>query len=340
MSTARHGRPIPEPIPLADPPYWDAYDPNFPDSDGRPMADNQTQYKWMVTIAEGLDDLYRDRPNVLVACDLLWYFDEDDARRCVAPDVFVAFGRPKAPRHSYKEWLEGHAPQVVFEIHSPSNGEKEMDRKRRLYDARGVEEYYYYFPEEAAGRFDGWRRGAAGLEPIAETDGWTSPLLEVTFETPPFDNALVLRRPDGEAFQHVQDVMKDRRAMRRLAKVERRRRREADRRREESESLALEERRRREESESLALEERRRREESESLALEERRRREESESLALEERRRREESESLALEERRRREESDRRLEELERLLLQERERFERMEARLRESNEDGEGLG
>ncbi len=229
MSTAKHDPPR-QTVDLLDPPFWDAYDPNFPDSDGRPMADNQTQYKWMVTIAEGLDDLFRDRPDVLVACDLLWYFDRSDARRCIAPDVFVAFGRPKAPRHSYKEWLEGHAPQVVFEIHSPSNREGVMRRKLRTYDERGVEEYYYYFPEGESGRFDGWLRGPGGLEPIATTDGWTSPRLGVTFETPPEDDALVLRRPDGEAFQHVQDIMKDRRAMRRLARIERRRRKEADRR--------------------------------------------------------------------------------------------------------------
>ncbi|WP_337176467.1 Uma2 family endonuclease [Paludisphaera sp.] len=215
-------------IELADPPYWDPFDPRFPDGDGEPMADNQTQYKWMVTIAEGLDDLFRDRLDVLVACDLLWYFDPTNPRRCVAPDVFVAFGRPRALRHSYKEWLEGHAPQVVFEIHSPSNTPAEMDRKLKLYDDRGVEEYYYYFPEEAAGRLDGWLCGPSGLEPIASTDGWTSPRLGVTFETPPADNALVLRRPDGEAFQHVQEIMEDRRAARRLARLERRRRKRAE----------------------------------------------------------------------------------------------------------------
>ncbi|WP_337174745.1 Uma2 family endonuclease [Paludisphaera sp.] len=287
MSTARHDRRESSPIPLLDPPFWDAYDPNFPDSDGRPMADNQTQYKWMVTIAEGLDDLYRDRLDVLVACDLLWYFDPDDRRRCCAPDVFVAFGRPKAPRHSYKEWLEGHAPQVVFEIHSPSNTPAEMGRKLRLYDGRGVEEYYYYFPEEAAGQFDGWRRGPGGLEPIASTDGWTSPRLGVTFEAPPVDNALVLRRPDGEAFQHVQDIMKDRRAMRRLARVERRRRRaeqglreEAESRRAESERLARDERLRREESDRLREESDRLREEAVRAADDERRRREAAEAEA------------------------------------------------------------
>ena len=258
MSTAERP-PRQGPIELADPPFWDPFDPRFPDSDGRPMADNQTQYKWMVTIAEGLDDLFRDRPDVLVACDLLWYFDRSDARRCIAPDVFVAFGRPKAPRHSYKEWLEGHAPQVVFEIHSPSNREGVMRRKLRTYDERGVEEYYYYFPEGESGRFDGWLRGPGGLEPIAMTDGWTSPRLGVTFETPPEDDALVLRRPDGEAFQHVQDIMKDRRLALRAAEIERRRRKEAEARALDADLAACEERER-------AEAERLRREQSDRVA--------------------------------------------------------------------------
>jgi Uma2 family endonuclease len=228
MSAADRDAAPPGAVHLADPPFWDAYDPRFPDSDGKPMADSQTQYKWMVTIAEGLEALFADRHDVLIACDLLWYYDPGDARRCVAPDVFVAFGRPKAPRHSYKEWIEGHAPQVVFEIHSPSNTPARMRRKLDLYDARGVEEYYYYFPEEAAGRLDGWLRGPRGLEPIASTDGWASPRLGVTFETPAEEDSLILRGPDGEHFQHVQDIIRDRKLARRIAEIERRRREQAE----------------------------------------------------------------------------------------------------------------
>ena len=270
MSTADRDAAPPGALRLADPPYWDPFDPRFPDGDGEPMADNQIQYKWMVTIAEGLDALLADRPDVLVACDLLWYFDEDDARRCVAPDVFVAFGRPKALRHSYKEWLEGGPPQVVFEIHSPSNTPARMQQKLELYDARGVEEYYYYFPEDHAGRFDGWVRGPAGLGPLASADGWTSPWLGVTFETPPEDNALVLRGPDGEPFQHVQDIIRDRKLARRVAEIERQRRKEEARRRKEEAHRRKEEARRRRMAEADAVAQRASRERAEADAVAER----------------------------------------------------------------------
>ena len=252
----------------AFPPYWDAYDPRFPDSDGEPMADSQAQYLWMVTIAEGLDALFADRPDVLVACDLLWYFDETNPKRCCAPDVFVAIGRPRGMRRSYKEWLEGHAPQVVFEIHSFSNTPARMQQKLELYDARGVEEYYYYFPEDHAGRFEGWVRGPAGLEPIANADGWTSPRLEVTFETPPEDNALVIRGPDGEPFQHVQDIIRDRKLARRVAEIERGRRKEEARRRELAEAEARAQRAERELAEAEARAQRERADRLEALLRE------------------------------------------------------------------------
>ncbi|WP_337173637.1 Uma2 family endonuclease [Paludisphaera sp.] len=261
MSTADRDAAPPGAVHLADPPFWDAYDPRFPDSDGEPMADNQTQYKWMVTIAEGLEALLADRPDALIACDLLWYFDPEDPRRCIAPDVFVALGRPKAPRHSYKEWIEGHAPQVVFEIHSPSNTAARMRRKLETYDGRGVEEYYYYFPEDPSGRLDGWLRGPSGLEPIASTDGWTSPRLGVTFETPPEEDALILRGPDGEPFQHVQDIIRDRKLARRIAEIERRRR-------EQAEADAREDRSRRAQAEADAREARARAEWLEALLRE------------------------------------------------------------------------
>jgi len=37
------------------------------------MADNTKQFRWIVTIKEGLEWLFQDDPNVFVAGDLLWY---------------------------------------------------------------------------------------------------------------------------------------------------------------------------------------------------------------------------------------------------------------------------
>ena len=94
----------------------------YPDSDGKPMADNTKQFRWIVTIKENLELLFADHSDVFVAGDLLWYPVEGNNRLCQAPDVMVAFERPKGDRGSYKQWEENNiAPQVVFEILSPGN---------------------------------------------------------------------------------------------------------------------------------------------------------------------------------------------------------------------------
>ena len=122
---------------------------DYPDCDGEPMSDNTLQFKWIVTIKEGLDNVFRDDPNVFVAGDLLWYPVEGDPKTRTAPDTMVAFGRPKGYRGSYKQWVEGGiAPQVVFEVLSPGNRPSDLANKFAFYDRFGVEEYYVYDPDD------------------------------------------------------------------------------------------------------------------------------------------------------------------------------------------------
>jgi hypothetical protein len=52
--------------------YYDPNDP-YPESDGRPMAENTEQYDWLVKIKENLEILFADREDVFIAGDLLWY---------------------------------------------------------------------------------------------------------------------------------------------------------------------------------------------------------------------------------------------------------------------------
>src|SRR5437868_15361210 len=106
----------------------------YPDCDGQPIADTTRQFRYITTIHGGLEALFRDDPNVFVAGDNLWYPVEGDNTIRTAPDVYVAFGRPKGHRGSYRQWEEGGiAPQVVFEILSPGNRPAEMTRKFEFY---------------------------------------------------------------------------------------------------------------------------------------------------------------------------------------------------------------
>lgn len=169
----------------------------YPESDGQPMSDNTKQYRWIVTIKEGLEWLYDNNPNVFVAADLLWYAVEGSIPTRQAPDVMVIFGRPKGDRGLYKQWEEGGiAPQVVFEVWSPGNDQPEMDRKRGFYEQHGVREYYEYDPDR--GRLYGWVRAGNSLVQVQNMQGFVSPLMNITFALNGLD--LEITAPGGEVF--------------------------------------------------------------------------------------------------------------------------------------------
>ncbi|MBE9241018.1 Uma2 family endonuclease [Synechocystis salina] len=156
----------------------------YPDSDGKPMADNTKQFRWIVLVKENLEYLFIDHESVFIAGDLLWYPVEGRPDICVATDVLVAFGRPKGDRGSYRQWQEDQiAPQVVFEILSPGNTTKEMSRKLLFYNHYGVEEYYIYDPD--SNELTGLERREPQLTPIEVMDGWISPRLGIRFELKP-----------------------------------------------------------------------------------------------------------------------------------------------------------
>lgn len=192
--------PLPVPVigALAEPVFEPASESIFyPESDGKPMADNTKQFHQIVTIEGNLEILFADNPDVFVAGDLLWYPIEGSTNISAAPDVMVALGRPKGDRGSYLQWREGHiAPQVVFEILSPRNTEQEMSKKLEFYNRYGVEEYYLYDPD--SGRLAGWQRAAGRLVDIEEMIGWRSPRLGIQFDLDGID--LQLYYPDGRSF--------------------------------------------------------------------------------------------------------------------------------------------
>ena len=79
---------------------------NYPESDGKPMADNTKQFHWITVIKQNLDCLFAQDPQVFIAGDLFWYPVEGRPNIVTAPDVLVVFGRLKGDRGSYKQWEE------------------------------------------------------------------------------------------------------------------------------------------------------------------------------------------------------------------------------------------
>ncbi|NEP80565.1 MAG: Uma2 family endonuclease, partial [Okeania sp. SIO3B3] len=161
------------------------------------------QFRWITVIHYNLAWLFADNNQVFVAGDLLWYPVENHRKLRQAPDVMVVFGVPKGDRGSYQQWKENNiAPQVVFEILSPGNTPKEMERKLLFYDRYGVEEYYLYDPQKNS--LTGWLRSELFLDRIDEINGFVSPRLGIRFELTA--ETLMLYRPDEQPFTDYIEV--------------------------------------------------------------------------------------------------------------------------------------
>ena len=170
----------------------------YPDSDGQPMADNTLQFEWIVTLQGNLDLMFRDRSDVFVAGDHLIYPIEGNADVRQAPDVYVAFDRPKGHRGSYKVFAEENVfPQVVFEVWSPSNTAERMEEKRLFYERYGAEEYYILYPDFPA-YAQGWVREAGALVRVTNMNGFVSPRLRIRFEV--LRGNIAVFRHDGSSF--------------------------------------------------------------------------------------------------------------------------------------------
>lgn len=234
----------------------------YPDSDGEPMADNTLQFEWILLIYAGIERLFIADRNVFVASNLLWYLEKGNVALRLAPDVMVAFGRPKGHRGSWRPWDEDNvAPQVVFEVLSPGNRAGELARKFQLYEQYGVEEYYILDPDRQTLQVFLLQDGQ--LREVDQVDGWVSPRLTVRFSFE--DEKWVLRGPGGKPFQtvdHIYDELLEAEENRRRAQAEAeirlRQLEEQSRRVREEQGRANEEQRRADEEQRRADEEQRR----------------------------------------------------------------------------------
>ncbi|HLP92339.1 MAG TPA: Uma2 family endonuclease [Nostocaceae cyanobacterium] len=188
---------------VAQPPAPTQTEIIYPDSDGQPIANDTEQFRWILVIQQNVDWLFANDPNVFVAGDLFWYPIEGKNNIVTAPDIMVVFGRPKGKRLSYLQWQEeGIAPQVVFEILSPSNSQAEMEKKLIFYERHGVEEYYIYNPQST--NLKVWLRGEDGLDLIPEIANWQSPRLGIRFDLS--GEELQIYRPDGNRFYSYLEI--------------------------------------------------------------------------------------------------------------------------------------
>ncbi len=118
----------------------------YPESDGKPMAETPTHRKAMTDTIEMLTDFFRDAPNVYVSGNMMMYYEEGDPTASVSPDVFVVKGVTKEERRTYRVWVEKRPPLVVFEFSSRSTRLEDSGNKKALYAMMGVREYFLCDP--------------------------------------------------------------------------------------------------------------------------------------------------------------------------------------------------
>ena len=122
---------------------------DYPESDGRPMAETPWHMEAMADAIYALREHFRDRDDVYVAGNMMMYYVEDDTRTSVSPDVFVTFGVPRLPeRGVWRTWVEGgRFADFVLEVTSKGTRREDEGRKRDLYARLGVREYWQFDPD-------------------------------------------------------------------------------------------------------------------------------------------------------------------------------------------------
>ncbi len=175
----------------------------YPDDDGVEMGDNSAQFAWITLLYANLTSQYATDPNVVVIGNMNWYPVKGKNQIYRAPDVMVVFGCGKDYRGSYIQWRENNiAPQVVFEILSPSNSVQEMEEKFHFYERHRVEEYYLYNP--AAETLHVWVRDGARLQEADTEAGFVSPRMRIRFEIGL--EGLKVYRADGTLFKELAEI--------------------------------------------------------------------------------------------------------------------------------------
>ena len=145
----------------------------YPETDGKPMGETDFHIKLIIDISEALQNYFVRQSDVYVSRDLLLYYEPDNTRKFVVPDIFVVRGVSKGTRRTYKLWEEGRPPGVVIEISSRDTKNVDLNSKRDLYEQIGVAEYYVFDPEYRYIKppFRAWRLSGGRYVEIAVING-------------------------------------------------------------------------------------------------------------------------------------------------------------------------
>jgi Uma2 family endonuclease len=150
-------------------PALQLYPVDYPETDGKPMAETDLHRDEMADTIGLLKHRYRGAPRTYVAGNLLVYYEEGNPSACFAPDVFVVFDTHKRRRRIYKLWEEKRVPSFVLEVTSRGTRLEDKGSKRELCAELGVSEYFLFDPEADYLKppLQGFRLQGDAYEPLA-----------------------------------------------------------------------------------------------------------------------------------------------------------------------------
>jgi Uma2 family endonuclease len=149
---------------------------HYPDSDGQPMGETGIHVNATIELFLTIKrTLFGGRPDVYVAADMFFYYEQGNPGAVKAPDIMVIKGVSHTEeRRSFKLWVENRVPSVVFEFTSKKTRRDDTTIKPGLYARLGIAELFLFDPlgEYLTPRFQGFRLEGDRYEPIApDADG-------------------------------------------------------------------------------------------------------------------------------------------------------------------------
>jgi len=159
-------------------------EPEYPTSDGQPMAETDLHRQIMVNLIEALGRYFAGQ-RVYVSGNILLYYERGNPKAQLSPDVLVSLDLEPHQREIYKVWDEGKMPDLVIEVTSKSTRKKDMRTKKELYERLGVREYLLFDPrsEYLEPRFQVYRREGEAFVAVLvpEVTGYISTVLNLNF---------------------------------------------------------------------------------------------------------------------------------------------------------------
>lgn len=137
MTTSRAAAPVPRgylraPVPV-----------HFPVAEQ--VLESKRHLEQKTALFQLLQLAFGDR--AVIGCDQFVYWDPTDPRQCLAPDIFVRFGKPDELFDSWKVWERG-APDVAVEVLSRIDArDRDLAAKVEKYRRLGVRELVVFDSE-------------------------------------------------------------------------------------------------------------------------------------------------------------------------------------------------